>query len=64
MTKVFKKVFLPIFACLLLVVGGVLLTACGEEPEQPKTYSITLPSSNDYVVEADKQTAQEGKVLR
>lgn len=61
MTIVFKKVFLPIFACLLLVVGGVLLTACGEEPEQPKTYSITLPSSNDYVVEADKQTAQEGE---
>ncbi len=67
MNKVFsiKKIFLTFLLCMTLLIGGVLLTACGGgSEEEATTYTITLPEQSDiYTISTDKETAQEGETV-
>lgn len=55
-----KKFIMTLCLCAMFLIGGATLVACGDTP-QPKTYTITLPTSADYTIESDKEVAEAGQ---
>lgn len=52
---------MAVFACVFT--AGITMMACGEEPKAPVSYNVILPSSSEYTITADKETASEGDVV-
>ena len=52
---------MAVFACVFT--AGITMLACGEEPKTPVSYNVILPSSSEYTITADKETASEGDVV-
>ena len=52
---------MAVFACVFT--AGITMLACGEEPKTPVSYNVILPSSSEYTITVDKETASEGDVV-
>lgn len=52
---------MAVFACVFT--AGITMLACGEEPKAPASYNVILPSSSEYTITVDKETASEGDVV-
>ncbi len=57
-----KKLMMSLCLCAIFLASGITLAACGEEPE-PEKYTITLPTSSDYSVSSDKESAEAGEKI-
>ena len=57
-----NKILTTICLCALLLISGITFAACGEKT-QPQTYTITLPTSIDYSIDADKDVAEAGQII-